>query len=133
MEGVYILLVNVERDIYLEIGRLGKIKFEKGNYAYVGSAQNNLGKRLERHFSSKKKIHWHIDYFLSNKSVKIGKAFFKNSGKKEECRIAKILSKNEQPIKKFGCSDCSCYSHLFRIKSLKTIKNLNMQTYFKNI
>jgi len=37
-----------------------------------------------------------------------------------------MLSKTEIPISKFGCSDCDCKSHLFKIKNLKNILNLRM-------
>ncbi|MFB6215830.1 MAG: DUF123 domain-containing protein, partial [Candidatus Aenigmatarchaeota archaeon] len=45
------------------MGALGKIDFRQGVYVYVGSAMNSVEKRLERHFSDNKKMHWHIDYF----------------------------------------------------------------------
>ena len=30
----------------------------------------------------------------------------------------------------FGCSDCNCYSHLFRLSSLKNIQKLNLKNRF---
>jgi len=127
MKGIYILLIKVDKNIEARIGSLGSIKFEKGNYAYVGSAQNNLEKRVVRHKSKNKKTFWHIDYLLSNKHVRILKVFFKEAGKAEECKIAKKLSKTEDVIPKFGCSDCKCQSHLFRIKNLKSIAKLGVK------
>ncbi len=127
MKGVYCLIINIKKGINLKIGALGKIKFDKGIYAYVGSAQNNLKKRIARHFSKKKKIRWHIDYLLKNPNTKIEKAVYKKASKQEECKIACILSKFEEPIKNFGCSDCSCNSHLFRLKSLKNLNNLKLK------
>ncbi len=130
MKGVYILLIKIGKDIMVSIGKLGKLKFKNGNYVYVGSAQNNLKKRIDRHFSKNKKKHWHIDHFLANKNTKIEKAFWKKAGKDEECKIACFLEKTEEPIKGFGCSDCFCISHFFKLKSLKNINKLNM-TIFK--
>ncbi len=121
MKGVYCLIINVKKCVKLKIGKLGKIKFVKGTYVYVGSAQNNLRKRIKRHFSKNKRINWHIDYLLENSAVNIKKTFYKESKKEEECRIACLLCSKEYPIKGFGCSDCDCYSHLFKIKSLKNI------------
>jgi len=121
MKGVYILLLNIDKNLQLKIGSLGRIKFDKGNYAYVGSAQNSLEKRIGRHIIKNKKKFWHIDYLLDNRLTKITKIFYKKSGKSEECRIANKLSKTKLPIAKFGCSDCSCKSHLFKIKSLDSL------------
>ncbi len=127
MKGIYILLIKIDKNIEVEIGSLGKINFDKGIYAYIGSAQNNLEKRIQRHKVKNKKLRWHINYLLKNKSVKILKILYKNTGRKEECKIAKRLSKTEIPISKFGCSDCDCKNHLFKIKSLKNILNLGME------
>jgi len=121
MKGVYCLVISLKKSIKLKIGSLGRIRFAKGTYVYVGSAQNNLRRRIKRHFAKKKKFHWHIDYLLESPAVKIRKTFYKEAKKEEECRIASLLNAKEYPIKDFGCSDCRCYSHLFKIKSLKNI------------
>lgn len=126
MKGIYILLIKIDKNIEIEIGSLGKINFDKGIYFYIGSAQNNLEKRIQRHKVKNKKLRWHIDYLLKNKYVKILKIYYKKAGREEECKIAKMLSKTEIPISKFGCSDCDCKSHLFKIKNLKNILNLRM-------
>jgi Uri superfamily endonuclease len=115
MRGVYVLIISIGKDITVNVGALGKVNFEKGLYAYVGSAQNNLEKRLKRHFRKVKRKFWHIDYLLENKSVNIVRIFCKEAEKPEECRIARILSEKGFPVKLFGCSDCHCVSHLFRI------------------
>jgi len=115
MKGAYCLLINVEKDIKIKIGKLGRLNFEKGNYVYVGSALNNLDKRIERHLRDEKKKHWHIDYLLLNKNTKVEKIAYKESNKKEECEIARNIAKFGVPIKNFGSSDCKCESHLFKI------------------
>jgi len=127
MKGVYILLINVGKDIQARVGSLGKIKFDKGIYAYLGSAQNNLEKRIIRHRSRNKKMFWHIDYLLDSKFTKIINVFYKKSGKIKECKIADKLNKTEILIPNFGCSDCNCKSHLFRIKNLDIILGLGMK------
>ncbi|MEA3248555.1 MAG: GIY-YIG nuclease family protein [Nanoarchaeota archaeon] len=121
MKGIYLLVVKVKKRIKIKIGALGKINFDKGDYIYIGSAQNNLEKRIERHLRSKKKRHWHIDYLLEDKSVKVIEVFYQKSKKSEECETANRLLKTETPILNFGCSDCKCKSHLFKIKNLKNI------------
>jgi len=127
MKGVYCLIIKVKTDIIQKIGALGKIKFDKGIYVYVGSAQNNLKKRIKRHLSKNKKIRWHIDYLLKNNFVKIEKVFYKKAAKREECEIACFLEKIGKPIKNFGCSDCNCTSHLFKLKSLIELKNFKLK------
>jgi len=129
MKGIYMLLIEVSKNIEVKIGSLGKIKFDKGNYVYVGSAQNSLEKRVARHKSKNKKTFWHIDYLLNNKYAKILKIFYKKAGKTEECKIAKKLSKTEISIPKFGCSDCNCNSHLFKIKNIANILKLGVKSY----
>ena len=108
MKGVYILIIKVNKNLRLKVGSLGKINFGKGVYVYIGTAQNNLEKRIARHKSKKKKTFWHIDYLLNNKSSEIKRVFFKKAGKKEECITANKFLKKELPILKFGCSDCKC-------------------------
>jgi len=130
MKGIYILIINVKKDISIEVGALVKINFKKGKYAYIGSAQNNLKKRIQRHLSKDKKKRWHIDYLLMTPGVKVESVHYQEAKKDEECKIALMLSSVEEPIKGFGISDCRCYSHLFRLKSLsyftkKKFKKIN--------
>ena len=119
MKGIYVLLISIERNISPKIGALGGIKLTKGSYAYIGSAQNNMEKRIKRHLSNNKKFHCHIDYLLDNKRTEIKKVFTKETGKKEECRTAQKLLKTGKPVIGFGCSDCKCISHLINMESIK--------------
>lgn len=109
--GIYILLIWMSGNKKIRIGELGVLKFPGGLYAYVGSAQGNLEKRLERHIRREKKKFWHIDYLLEN--AKILEAYIKRAPKKQECETAKLLGEIFKPVPKFGCSDCNCGSHLF--------------------
>jgi len=127
MKGSYVLLIKLEKDSTIKVGKLGNIFFKKGFYVYVGSALNSLEKRIERHKRPDKKIHWHIDYLL--KHAKIKNAFYIESNEKEECQIANKFGKLEH-IPGFGCSDCKCKSHLFygfKRDILKIIDNIGMQ------
>jgi len=105
------LIVELEDDQVISIGMKGKIRFEKGNYVYVGSALNGLEQRIKRHKRSDKKMHWHIDYLLEH--TNITDVFYRENIHKEECDIAITFDENLTPIKGFGCSDCKCESHLF--------------------
>jgi Uri superfamily endonuclease len=115
VKGVYVLVISVDENIEVDVGALGSIGFEEGLYAYVGSAQNSLEKRVKRHLRKAKRNFWHIDYLLDNEAVRVVKVFYKESDKAEECRIAEKLSEKGIAVKGFGCSDCGCVSHLFRV------------------
>ena len=130
MKGSYLLIIKLERDTIIPIGKLGEIAFNKGFYIYVGSALSGLEQRIKRHLRENKKIHWHIDYLLQY--AKIVNVFYKENNVREECHIAKKLDKKLLSTPGFGCSGCICKSHLFygtneEIK--KGINILNMKTY----
>jgi len=116
VKGAYVLIISVSKDISVKVGALGSLNFEKGWYAYVGSAQNSLEKRIKRHLRKAKRKFWHIDYLLENEFVGVVKVFYKEAERSEECRIARKLSGMGIPVVHFGCSDCSCVSHLFMVK-----------------
>lgn len=111
MEGSYALVIHLKNDRKITIGKLGSIAFKKGYYVYIGSALNGLEQRIARHKRSRKKIRWHIDYLLQHATIVT--VFYKESNEKEECSIAQIFHENLESIPGFGCSDCSCESHLF--------------------
>ncbi|MEM3565417.1 MAG: DUF123 domain-containing protein [Candidatus Bathyarchaeia archaeon] len=104
----------------------------KGFYAYVGSAQKGVEKRLIRHFRRAcKKRFWHIDYLLAMDDVSVVKAFYKEAGKSEECVTAQVLKAVGSPVEGFGCSDCRCGSHLFGFNSLSHLEGACLKLGFK--
>ena len=121
MKGSYIIIAYIPEDKKIEIGKLGKIEFKHGYYAYVGSAMNSLEARIKRHLRKEKKMKWHIDFLLQHATIK--KIFYKESLKKEECEIAKKFEGFEY-IPKFGSSDCKCKSHLFYSDTINKIENV---------
>jgi Uri superfamily endonuclease len=115
LKGVYVLTIQVDENVDVNVGALGKLTFEKGLYAYVGSAQANLEQRIKRHLGKEKRLFWHIDYLLNESAARIVKVLYKQANRIEECEIAKAIGERGEPVDGFGCSDCSCKSHLFRI------------------
>jgi len=116
VKGVYLLFLKVKRDLRIRVGSLGVIGFKGGLYVYVGSAQNNLEKRVRRHLSKEKKVRWHIDYLTSSRGVDVVAVCAYELEKEYECIIAGYLQEiSEEVIGGFGCSDCRCRSHLFRV------------------
>lgn len=132
MKGTYVLLIKLNKKQSVKIGSLGTREFGKGRYAYVGSAMNSLRKRIARHLrkSGEKKMHWHIDHLLASENASIYEVLFKEADKKEECEIAQKISARGTGINGFGCSDCNCKSHLFKI-SPKNLDILNGFRLFK--
>ncbi len=108
MKGSYVLLIELSQSAEIPVGYLGKIKFKTGFYAYVGSALGGLEARIGRHLRKEKKLHWHIDHFLTIASIK---DVYVGGGKERD--IAKKLSEHFSCIRGFGSSDCGCESHLF--------------------
>ncbi|MFB6292147.1 MAG: DUF123 domain-containing protein [Candidatus Nanohaloarchaea archaeon] len=112
--AVYALFLRVEEPLDVEVGALGTLNFKPGVYVYVGSAMNSVEKRLERHFSSPENLHWHIDYF--SERAEAFDYFVLPEKSEYECELADILSVMGEPVTGFGCSDCSCRSHLFQVR-----------------
>ena len=68
-KGSYVLVIEVKDDGEMKVGKLGVIRFNRGYYAYVGSAMNGIDARVGRHMRQDKKKHWHIDYLLERGTV----------------------------------------------------------------
>lgn len=111
MIGSYILLIVRDGEGFIPIGKHRILFFPTGWYVYISSALNGIENRVRRHLSSSKKMHWHIDYLM--KDASIVDVFYKESQVKEECKISALFSNECRCIEGFGCSDCSCISHLF--------------------
>lgn len=105
------LLVLVASPITIDTGFLGRVRFDAGSYAYVGSALGGFKPRLRRHISKKKTPRWHIDYLTNKASIRSIIVF--EDTEKLECAIADALKPQFASVTGFGCSDCDCDSHLF--------------------
>jgi Uri superfamily endonuclease len=111
MNGAYLLLIKLQENTTIMIGKHSTISFQKGFYLYVGSALNGLDQRIQRHLRKQKKMHWHIDYLLVHATIMF--IFYKESETREECSVARALERKLCFVPGFGCSDCTCASHLF--------------------
>jgi Uri superfamily endonuclease len=112
-KGTYILFLTFHTTQNVNVGALGTLTVEKGEYCYVGSAMNGLDSRILRHLSKKKKIRWHIDNLTL--SADEAEAFISSDTK--ECELARIAEDSGcVPVfKGFGSSDCDCFTHLFAV------------------
>jgi Uri superfamily endonuclease len=122
LKGIYILIIRLNRKITENIGAHGEMTFPKGLYAYIGSAQTNLEKRVQRHLRKEKRKFWHIDYLLDNEALKVVKVLYRQASKVEECLLASEIGKSGEATVGFGCSDCHCRSHLFRLGDCESLQ-----------
>lgn len=110
--GSYLILYYLPRKRLMDIGGLGRVSFKQGYYIYVGSAMKSLSKRVERHRRVRKKLHWHIDSLSAVAGFHA--ALPVRSEDDLECDLASAMRNiSEWSVPGFGCSDCSCPSHLF--------------------
>jgi Uri superfamily endonuclease len=128
--GVYCLCIGIRGDLNVRVGALGTIYFPDGRYIYVGSALNGLEARVRRHLRMSRgiytAIHWHVDYLLSQPEAIVEKVYALKTAERLECAIAGSVSERGEPVKGFGCSDCRCESHLFRVGSWGFLEGLGM-------
>lgn len=109
--GVYMLVMRLDHSLNIPAASLKKSKLEPGWYVYVGSAKKHLRQRISRHLRKKKKTHWHIDYLT--KEVSFIQAYPIATYADIECSLAHDIRRvSNGSVKGFGCSDCSCSSHL---------------------
>ena len=140
-KGIYCLVFQTP-GCTIRVGALGTLTFRAGCYAYVGSALGSGGlERLGRHISltrlRDKQPKWHVDYILLSPCFSLVYAVYAVTADRLECRLAHEL--NEGAIPKFGCSDCSCISHLLywrddpKQEILSTFRELQLDPVIKTI
>ncbi|GAB2179866.1 GIY-YIG nuclease family protein [Denitratisoma sp. agr-D3] len=106
----YQLLIEVTRPLTVVVGSLGPCRFPAGRYIYTGSAKRNLQARIARHLRQDKKLHWHIDYLLTQPGVRVaGVRRYADA----ECDLNR-RTPGIPLLPGFGASDCKagCGSHL---------------------
>jgi len=125
--GTYALLLKLDKQDRIAVGKLGTFDFPAGYYLYVGSAlgPGGLRARLARHRRSREsssgsnrgqtgqKLHWHIDYLLQR--AQLIEVWSVASAERLECKwgqVARRLSGAQVPVRGFGSSDCRCPAHL---------------------
>ena len=123
-KGTYVLFLRFDKPVEAEVGSLGRISLEAGTYCYTGSAMGGLDQRISRHLSHEKNKRWHIDFLTT---VCGDMTAYEHEGTDiSECDLAdRLLSIGGTPAAKgFGCSDCGCQTHLFRVDRERTVKAL---------
>ncbi len=129
-KGTYVLVITLGTDTDIEVGALGKHHFHSGKYCYVGSAMGGLDQRVSRHISKEKKMRWHIDRLtIVADSVY---AYESYPDFIPECELARmaVACGMTPAMRGFGCSDCSCGTHLFEapegsVERLATVSGMH--------
>ncbi|MBN1903375.1 GIY-YIG nuclease family protein [Candidatus Sumerlaeota bacterium] len=131
--GCYQLLIHLEKERRIGIGKLGRFYFPAGWYIYTGSALGGMTQRISRHLRKEKRLHWHIDYLLQYAQVKGVKKCL--TTRRKECSLSVQLFKRykaEIIVKKFGSSDCRCDTHLAYFEEKPDIPNFKRSFECRN-
>jgi len=106
----YQLHIRLERQVTVQVGKLGRFVFAPGRYIYTGSAKRNMDARISRHLKRDKALRWHIDYLLTQAGAEVVQV---ERGNTPECQLNQATS-GSIPAPGFGASDCKagCGSHL---------------------
>ncbi|MDD1751912.1 MAG: GIY-YIG nuclease family protein [Methanotrichaceae archaeon] len=131
-KGIYTLVIRLGDERRILVGSLGSIVFPEGYYAYTGSARGSGGlKRLERHMrlmqSQNQTRRWHIDYILP--SVDFIGSVITHTDQNLECMVAKRIGAELSAVPAFGCTDCSCYSHLHYSENLGRMSSVVLNAH----
>ena len=124
-KGSYVLVLRLDEQIDVDVGKLGLVRFRSSVYLYFGSALNGLNGRIQRHLRREKKIHWHIDRLTSLASIE--DVWWINDGKNWECAWAnetEALTRRVTSVAGFGSSDCNCGSHLHAFEAASNIESV---------
>ena len=113
--GTYVLVITLGSDLTTEVGALGTLSFPAGVYLYTGSALGGLDQRISRHIRHEKTVKWHIDRLTVAADSVI--AYESYPDYVPECELASMAGDCGMvpSVDGFGCSDCSCRTHLFRV------------------
>jgi len=109
---LYVVLTYVPRRTTVTVGSLGPVPFERGWYAYVGSAARGRRARVARHLAAEKPLRWHADYLFT--AFPPRRAWLVD-GAVGECELATALAAAPGAARlpaRFGAGDCRCQGHL---------------------
>jgi len=112
---LYVVLTYVPRRTTVRVGALGPVAFERGWYAYVGSAARARRARVARHLATGKPLRWHADYLFT--AFPARRAWLVD-GAAGECELAGALAALPDASRRpprFGAGDCRCAGHLVRL------------------
>lgn len=105
----------------------------QGTYCYVGSAfgPGGVRARVGRHLSRKKVVTWHIDHLTISPGFTPKGLYV--TPERVECIIACKLGEVFSGPREFGCTDCQCQTHLFRIDDMAAFQRLSRELGLKEV
>jgi Uri superfamily endonuclease len=115
--GAYVLLIELDAPLALEVATLPRAVLPPGRYAYCGSAKGpgGLGARIARHRRKGKPEHWHVDRLTA--AGRIAAVHAEPGG--SECDLVSrlcALPGTSVPVPGFGSTDCAaCPAHLLAV------------------
>ena len=129
--GDYVLWLALAQPAGLTIGRLGRIAFPAGAYAYAGSARGpgGLAGRLKHHLAVAAQPHWHIDYLRA--VATLSQVWWLAEASPREHQWAAALACMPGAVlvvPRFGASDCTCPAHLVYFASLPPVTAFSERT-----
>lgn len=130
--GAYLLILEVERTVILNVPAGCRTVLEPGRHVYAGSAHGpgGLRARIGRHVRRTKRAHWHVDRLTAITGVSTvlalpdtrddarGAHDAKEYRAKEHALVARLLRTPSvrAPAPGFGSSDCRiCPAHLLAL------------------
>ncbi|MEE4274529.1 MAG: GIY-YIG nuclease family protein [Thermoleophilia bacterium] len=122
--ALYVVATWVPRRLEISVGALGPVVFERGWYAYVGSARRGRDARVARHFRREKPLRWHADYLFTAAPPRLAGLV---DGPLTECELAGALAAPpgaSRPVRRFGAGDCRCTGHLVRLTTRPSSRTL---------
>ncbi|MBS1271728.1 MAG: hypothetical protein MAGBODY4_00860 [Candidatus Marinimicrobia bacterium] len=117
--GGYILVLEVDSPVNIQVGKRGEMPMNPGRYLYGGSAKCGIAHRINRHFFGGENLHWHIDYLTHHPQVDVVEAWcYPDYPEVEHQLAAKDDLSDDEIFRGFGNGDCGrgCQSHLWKIK-----------------
>lgn len=119
-QGIYILIIELQAFVCIDVGLLGYKCFAKGLYGYIGSAKGlgGIEARIRHHMTkAKRRLWWHIDYLTVLKETMVKCAVYAETlDVVEEDIVSIILESNcwDVAIPRFGSTDRKSISHLLK-------------------
>jgi Uri superfamily endonuclease len=123
LKGTYALVLVLQKDTAISVGRLGTCSFPAGYYIYLGSALGGLFPRVRRHIRGGGRNHWHIDYL--RRHAVVVEVWYKVSDERLECswQVATMeMPSAGMPVDGFGSSGCTCRSHLVHFTFMPSLE-----------
>lgn len=123
LKGTYALVLVLELETAISVGRLGTCTFPSGYYIYLGSALGGLFPRVRRHIRGSGRTHWHIDYL--RRYTAVVEVWYRVSDERLECswQVAVMeMPSASMPVAGFGSSGCTCRSHLVHFTNMPSLE-----------